>query len=94
MSSRSFRPRKRSSRRSGYGQHAGPTSPSRTSSFVVDGEAVILGIDGVSDFDALPSGKYNDEVQFYALLVKLRVKALVYARSLGDELSSSKPTNG
>jgi ATP-dependent DNA ligase len=35
--------------------------------FVIDGEAVVLGVDGVSDFDALHSGKHNDEVQLYAL---------------------------
>jgi bifunctional non-homologous end joining protein LigD len=34
--------------------------------FVIDGEAVILGVDGVSDFEALHSGKHNDEVQLYA----------------------------
>jgi ATP-dependent DNA ligase len=33
---------------------------------VIDGEAVILGVDGVSDFDALHSGKHNEEVQLYA----------------------------
>jgi bifunctional non-homologous end joining protein LigD len=38
----------------------------RIKQFVVDGEAVILGVDGVSDFDALHSGRHNDEVQFYA----------------------------
>jgi bifunctional non-homologous end joining protein LigD len=38
----------------------------RYKQFVIDGEAVILGVDGVSDFDALHSGKHNDEVQFYA----------------------------
>ena len=32
----------------------------------LDGEAVILGVDGVSDFDALHSGKHNEEVQLYA----------------------------
>ena len=32
--------------------------------FVLDGEAVILGVDGISDFDALHSGKHDDEVQF------------------------------
>ena len=35
----------------------------RRKQFVVDGEAVILGVDGRSDFDALHSGKHNDEVQ-------------------------------
>src|ERR1700761_7797003 len=38
----------------------------RQKHFVIDGEAVILGLDGVSDFDALHSGRHNDEVQFYA----------------------------
>jgi bifunctional non-homologous end joining protein LigD len=33
---------------------------------VIDGEAVILGVDGRSDFDALHSGKHNEEVQLYA----------------------------
>jgi ATP-dependent DNA ligase len=40
------------------------SSPS--SEFVIDGEAVILGLDGVSDFEALYSGRHNDEVQLYA----------------------------
>jgi len=38
----------------------------RTSSFVIDGEAVLLGVDGVSDFDGLHSRKFDDEVQLYA----------------------------
>jgi ATP-dependent DNA ligase len=38
----------------------------RTKHFVIDGEAVILGVDGVSDFDALHSGKHNEEVQLCA----------------------------
>ena len=38
----------------------------RNSSFVIDGEAVLLGVDGISDFDGLHSRKHNDEVQFYA----------------------------
>jgi bifunctional non-homologous end joining protein LigD len=38
----------------------------RMKHFVIDGEAVILGVDGVSDFNALHSGKHNDEVQLYA----------------------------
>lgn len=37
----------------------------RISSFVIDGEAVLLGVDGQSDFDGLHSRKHND-VQFYA----------------------------
>jgi ATP-dependent DNA ligase len=33
---------------------------------VLDGEAVILGVDGVSDFDALHSRKHDHEVQLCA----------------------------
>jgi bifunctional non-homologous end joining protein LigD len=33
---------------------------------VLDGEAVILGVDGISGFNALHSGKYNEEVQLCA----------------------------
>jgi ATP-dependent DNA ligase len=38
----------------------------RQKQFVIDGEAVILGVDGYSDFNALHSGKHNDEVQLCA----------------------------
>src|SRR6478736_2353944 len=38
----------------------------RNSSFVIDGEAVLLGVDGRSDFNGLHSRKHDDEVQFYA----------------------------
>jgi ATP-dependent DNA ligase len=38
----------------------------KRSRFVLDGEAVVLNLHGISDFDALHSGKHNDEVQFYA----------------------------
>jgi ATP-dependent DNA ligase len=34
--------------------------------FVIDGEAVVLGIDGIADFNALQSGKQHGEVQFCA----------------------------
>jgi bifunctional non-homologous end joining protein LigD len=34
--------------------------------FVIDGEAVLLGVDGRSDFNGLHSRQYDDEVQFYA----------------------------
>ena len=33
---------------------------------MIDGEAVILGVDGCSDFDALHSGKHNEQVQLCA----------------------------
>ena len=38
----------------------------RKSSFVIDGEAVVLGPNGISDFAALYSGKRNAEVRLYA----------------------------
>jgi ATP-dependent DNA ligase len=38
----------------------------RKSQFIIDGEAVALNVDGVSDFNALHSRKYDDEVQLYA----------------------------
>ena len=38
----------------------------RTRQFVIDGEAVILGVDGISDFNALHSGRHNEEVQLCA----------------------------
>ncbi|WP_442868731.1 ATP-dependent DNA ligase [Bradyrhizobium sp. CCBAU 21360] len=38
----------------------------RQKRFVIDGEAVILGVDGVSDFNALHSRKHDHEVQLYA----------------------------
>ena len=38
----------------------------RHKQFVIDGEAVILSADGVSDFNALHSRKCDEEVQLYA----------------------------
>ncbi|RXG91619.1 RNA ligase family protein [Bradyrhizobium zhanjiangense] len=38
----------------------------RQDHFELDGEAVLLGVDGRSDFDGLHSRRYDDEVQFYA----------------------------
>ncbi len=38
----------------------------RTTSFVIDGEAVLLGVDGISDFNGLHSRKHDGEVQLYA----------------------------
>jgi bifunctional non-homologous end joining protein LigD len=38
----------------------------RSKQFVIDGEAVILGVDGISDFNALHSNRQNGEVQLYA----------------------------
>jgi bifunctional non-homologous end joining protein LigD len=38
----------------------------RSSSFVLDGEAVLLGVDGISDFNGLHSRKHDEEVELYA----------------------------
>jgi ATP-dependent DNA ligase len=38
----------------------------RIASFVLDGEAVLLGVDGRSDFNGLHSRQHDQEVQFYA----------------------------
>jgi bifunctional non-homologous end joining protein LigD len=38
----------------------------RIKQFVIDGEAVILGVDGIPDFNALHSHKHDHEVQLYA----------------------------
>jgi ATP-dependent DNA ligase len=49
----------------------------RNSSFVIDGEAVLLGVDGVSDFNGLHSRKHEAEVEFYAFDMLM---------SVGDDL--------
>jgi bifunctional non-homologous end joining protein LigD len=38
----------------------------RQRQFVIDGEAIIRGVDGYSDFNALHSGKHNDEAELIA----------------------------
>src|SRR5690349_15705222 len=38
----------------------------RQKRFVIDGEAVVLGVDGVADFNALHSRQHDHEVKFYA----------------------------
>ena len=38
----------------------------RIKQFVIDGEAVVLGVDGIFDFSALHSGKHSEEVQLCA----------------------------
>jgi ATP-dependent DNA ligase len=44
----------------------GSGAKNRIKQFVVDGEAVVLGVDGVPDFNALHSRKHDEEVQLYA----------------------------
>src|SRR6476661_5060128 len=38
----------------------------RQTSFVIDGEAVLLGVDGISDFNGLHSRRHDDEMMLYA----------------------------
>jgi ATP-dependent DNA ligase len=38
----------------------------RQNRFVIDGEAVLLGVDGISDFNALHGRRRDEEVQLYA----------------------------
>jgi len=38
----------------------------RQKQFILDGETVVLGVDGISDFRALHSRKHDHEAQFYA----------------------------
>jgi len=38
----------------------------KSTSFVIDGEAVLLGVDGISDFNGLHSRTHDNEVQLYA----------------------------
>ncbi|MCP3459396.1 DNA ligase [Bradyrhizobium sp. CCGUVB23] len=43
-----------------------PAALNRQKHFVIDGEAMILGVDGISDFNALHFRKHDHEVQLYA----------------------------
>ena len=38
----------------------------RKTQFIIDGEAVVLGVDGISDFNALHSRQRDEQVQLYA----------------------------
>jgi bifunctional non-homologous end joining protein LigD len=52
----------------------------RKTSFVIDGEAVVLRPDGISDFHALRAGRRNFDVRLYALMdggVDMRDEALL-----------------
>jgi ATP-dependent DNA ligase len=60
----------------------------RRKQFVIDGEAVILGADGVSDFNALHAGNNNAEVQLCALDV-----LAMDGEDLRDQPLSMRKTN-
>jgi ATP-dependent DNA ligase len=56
--------------------------------FIIDGEAVILGVDGVPDFNALHSRKHKEEVRLYAfdiLTLDIRCVDTSAIWSLSDE---------
>ncbi|HEX3494611.1 MAG TPA: RNA ligase family protein [Methylocella sp.] len=67
------------------------------SRFVIDGEAVILGVDGRSDFNALHSNKQNEEVQLCAFDVlavggeDLRILPLSMRKTNLERLSHGRP---
>jgi hypothetical protein len=43
----------------------------RQKRFVIDDGTVIPGVDGISDFDALHSGRHNDEVCAFDIIVEV-----------------------
>ena len=59
---------------------------------MLDGEAVILGVDGVSDFNALHSRKHDEEVQFCAGSDDLRKLPLHLRKTSLDRAPSSSPS--
>ncbi len=69
----------------------------RQKRFVIDGEAVVLGLDGISDFKALHAGKSNHEVQLCAFDVlaiggdDLRDLPLSMRKSNLDRLLRGRP---
>ena len=44
---------------------------------MLDGEAVVLGVDGSFDFNALHSGKHDEEVQLYAFDVQPMIRVMI-----------------
>jgi bifunctional non-homologous end joining protein LigD len=77
----------------------GVSEPSSSSSI---GKAVLLGVDGISDFDGLYSGQHNDEIQLYAFDIlalegddlrklPLHLRKTNLARLLARRADSSSP---
>jgi bifunctional non-homologous end joining protein LigD len=67
---------------------------------VIDGEAVLLGDDGISDFNGLHSRKYDDEVTLYAFDFLIsegedvrKLPLSMRKTSLARLLASSYPTS-
>jgi ATP-dependent DNA ligase len=69
----------------------------RHKQFILDGEAVVLGDDGISDFNALHSGKLNHDVQLYAFNViamdgdDLRALPLSIRKAILERLLHRRP---
>ena len=72
------------------GRSAIPTLKNRTRQFVIDGEAVVLGVDGLSDFDALYSRQHDEQVQLYAFDVYFG-SAMGILDWLGQESQKKNP---
>jgi hypothetical protein len=68
----------------------------RRKQFILDGEAVVLGLDGISDFNALHARKHDQKVQLYAVSLALsgddlrRMPFGVEARSRSGNLAASR----
>ena len=58
----------------------------RKTNFVIEGEAVVLGVEGISDFDALASGEHDEEVQRYST-----ARCRVRSQRLRNDLTSGPP---
>ena len=63
---RTRKPSLRSLSALGYPRVVETALKNRQKRFVIDGEAIIRGVDGYSDFDALHSGKHKQEVELLA----------------------------
>jgi bifunctional non-homologous end joining protein LigD len=69
----------------------------RIKQFVIDGEAVLLGVDCIADFNALHSRRHDDEVQLYAFDIltldghDLRQLPLIMRKTNLDRLLARRP---
>jgi bifunctional non-homologous end joining protein LigD len=69
----------------------------RQKHFAIDGEAVVLGVDGISDFNALHSRKHDHEVQLYAFDIlamggdDLRALPLLIRKANLEQLLARRP---
>jgi ATP-dependent DNA ligase len=72
----------------------GAALSNRQTSFVIDGEAILLGVDGISDFNGLHSRRHDDEVQLYAFDIGRLARPCCHGRGeLADRGTFSKKSN-